>query len=467
MTGNAETFAPDCTESREFSSFRDPSGYLFWEHGEIYRWVSKAYAHQYQAATAAGLFARDVSAEKILRFEEVPGRADAETAVVLRPHQLKFVSYPYEWSFDQLKDAALVTLDLHIEALEHDLLLKDATAYNIQFVAGRPLLIDHLSFDFISEHSAWPAYGQYCRHFLAPLALMAYVDLSLGKLLQVHIDGIPLDLATSLLPKRTKLRPGLYLHLYMHAKMQRAHGSKRNQSGKKLSPQQLKAFALSLRSTVEKLKPRDQATEWAGYYRETNYSDTSFSAKREIVRELVSLAQPKTMWDIGGNNGEFSRAVGDLVSDIICMDIDPAAVNTNYNICKQTDRKNILPLVVDLTSPSPSIGFGNRERLELKQRGTPDLVLALALIHHLAISNNLPLQYIAAYLAELAQTLVIEFVDKSDSQVQRLLLNRRDIFPNYTEAGFEAAFVPLFDIEAKRPIPGSARTLYFMRRRQS
>ncbi|MDO9384803.1 MAG: hypothetical protein Q7T86_18305 [Hyphomicrobiaceae bacterium] len=451
---------------REFSSFRDPSGYLFWEHGQIYRRVLAPYAKQYDAATSAGLFARAISDGRLLPFEELPGRREAETTAILRPAQLTFVSYPYEWSFDQLKDAALVTLDLHLQALEHEMLLKDASAYNIQFVGGRPQLIDHLSFDFLSEYGAWPAYGQFCRHFLAPLALMAYVDLSLGKLSQLYLDGVPLELAASLLPRRTKLRPGIYLHLHLHAKMQKAHGGTRKKvSGRKLSAPQLKAIASSLRSLVASLKPRNQETEWGSYYEETNYTGTAFGAKRNIVREMMSAAQPKTMWDVGGNNGEFSRAVADLVPNIVCMDIDPAAVIANYNICKRTGVANILPLVVDLTNPSPAIGFANEERAALQGRSRPDAILALALVHHLAISNNLPLEYIAAHFADLAETLVIEFVEKSDSQVQRLLLNRKDIFPHYTEAGFEAAFGTRYEIEQKQPIPGAARTLYLMRRK--
>lgn len=462
------TVEPEAPRRPEFSSFRDPAGELYWQSGEIYRGINPSYERQFEAATRSGLLDACVARGLLLPFELLkPSAAGACYIAVLKPRQLPFISYPYEWSFDQLKDAAIATLELHLEALRHGMLLKDATAFNIQWVDGRPCLIDHLSFDLLTEHGVWPAYGQFCRHFLAPLALMAHVDLALGRLLQLYIDGVPLDLAARLLPRRTRFRPSLFMHLHLHARMVQKHGgSTRKVSGRPLTAESLAAIASSLLGLVRKLAPRRQATEWGSYYSDTNYSETAFSAKERLLRDLVQRSAPRTVWDIGANDGHFSRAIRDLAGHIVSMDIDPNAVNANYLKCKSEGIANIVPLVIDVASPTPAVGFANRERPALAERGHPDLIVALALIHHLAISGNVPFAHIAAFLAPQCRDLIIEFVPKSDSQVQRLLLNRHDIFGDYTEERFRQVFSSSFAIIDRRTIPASDRTLYLMRSRQ-
>jgi SAM-dependent methyltransferase len=453
---------------REVSSFRDPSGFLFWRDGSIYRYVAPAYARQFDRAQASGLYAESIEAGRLLPFELVEATTPetAEAVAILKPRQLVTVTYPYEWSFGQLKDAATLTLELHLAALKHDMLLKDASAYNVQFVDGRACFIDHLSFDLVSEHGLWPAYGQFCRHFLAPLALMAELDLTLGRLAQLYLDGIPLDVASSLLPRRTWLRPGLALHLHLHARMIRKHSSSQV-SVRSLSPSRLSALADSLLALVRRLSPKHQATEWGAYYADTNYSDAALEAKKHIVLDMVKRVAPKTVWDVGSNNGFFSHAVRDFSSQIICMDIDFAAVDQNYERCKRERVKNVMPLVADISNPSPGIGFGNRERLPLEERSRPDLIMALALVHHLVIARNIPFGQLARYFAARSEYLIIEYVPKSDSQVQRLLLNRKDVFDDYSEAGFRSAYSLHFDVIDERPIPSSQRTLFLMRRKSS
>jgi hypothetical protein len=449
---------------RETSSFRDPAGYLFWRDGKIYRCVLEGYRRQFRAAEETGLFRECQSNGSLLSFELSDVPAPEPCVAVLEPRQLPFISYPYEWSFDQLKDAALATLDLHLQALEKGMLLKDASAYNIQFVDGRPVLIDHLSFDLVADHGAWPAYGQFCRHFLAPLALMSYVDLGLGRLLQLHIDGIPLDLASALLPRKSWWKFGLTTHLHLHAKLTTKHaGTRKAAKTKVLSAEQLTVLARSLRSTVDSLRPAGKQTEWGDYYTDTNYSREAFETKHTVVRELVAQIRPSSVWDIGGNDGHFSRTLVDLTDRIICMDIDPAAVAKNYVACKTANISTVLPLVLDICNPSPGLGFANEERRSILTRDHPELVIALALVHHIAISNNVPLGDFASVLSRLTDHLIIEFVGKQDSQVQRLLVNRVDIFVSYTQAGFEAAFGAYFDVIERRPIPGSCRTLYLFK----
>jgi hypothetical protein len=456
----------DLQKRREFSSFRDPSGYLFWTGDEIFRHVAPSYCDTLNRALESGLMASLIERGLVLPFSLVEDMRLGAGATVLKPQQISLITYPYEWCFEQLKEAALATLDVHLAALEHDMMLKDASAFNIQFVRGRACLIDHLSIDNLSSHPAWPAYGQFCRHFLAPLALMAYTDLRLSGLAIHYIDGVPLDLASLLLPRHTRLKFGLAMHLHLHARMSTRHANtNKSVRGKPLSKAKHKAFAESLRSTVQKLRPKPQSTEWGNYYSGTNYSDDAAIAKGQMVRELVQRCGAQTIWDLGGNDGRFTRSIADLANELVTLDIDPIAVSANYAACRRDNITNVLPLVFDCCNPTPSIGFANKERPSLLQRGKPDLTLALALIHHLAISNNLPLSDIADFFAGISRFVIIEFVPKADSQVERLLLNREDVFTDYTIEKFRTDFSLVFNIIEERQIPGSVRTLFLLERR--
>ena len=391
---------------------------------------------------------------------------------VIRPERISFISYPYEWCFSQLQDAALTTLRIQELALERGLTLKDASAYNIQFRNGRPLLIDTLSFEPYAEGTPWVGYRQFCQHFLATLALMACRDVRLGQLFRVHIDGVPLDFASRLLFASTRFRFGLLTHIHLHARSQARHANDAAASATaagaaRVSRMGLRGLIDSLRSLVRSLSWEPGGTEWGDYYEETNYSASASEHKLELVRKLVASVRPATVWDLGGNTGLFSRLAVDAGAHVTSWDVDPAAVEKNYRHLRAEGPRPLLPLLLDLTNPSSAIGWANEERSSLCGRGPVDLVMALALIHHLAISNNVPLARVAEFFASLGPHLLIEFVPKHDSQVQRLLATREDIFDGYTRAGFEAAFGRRYETIEAHPIPESARTLYLLRRKQA
>ena len=404
--------------------------------------------------------------------ERVACAADPSYAYkVLKPVCVPFISYPYEWSFGMYQAAALATLDIQTEALTCGFCLKDATAYNIQFVDGRPVFIDTLSFERYEEGAPWVAYKQFCQHFLAPLALMARVDVRLGALMRDFMDGVPLDFASRLLGVRARWNPGLLMHVHLHGKSQIKHAGDASKHvaprQAKLSKMQLRGILESLRGTVKKLRWTPAGTEWADYYTFTNYSDSAFEAKRATVDRFIELAAPRSVWDLGANNGEFTRLAARRGIPSVAFDIDPAAVEKNYRMILHDKEQNLLPLVLDLTNPSPALGWAGEERDSFATRGPADLVLALAVIHHIAISNNVPLPRVAAFLARICRHLVIEFVPKEDSQVQILLASRKDVFPDYTQIGFEQAFGGWFDIVESSQVAGSQRTLYLMTARQS
>lgn len=450
-------------------SFRDPSGFLFQQDGVIYRQVNLVYKDEYDHLMDSGLYQALVDDNLLIPHEEVgiePPMPELAYKVI-KPEPIPFISYPYEWCFSQLRDAALTTLKIQRKALDFGMSLRDSSAYNIQFKSGRPIFIDTLSFGKYREGQPWVAYRQFCQHFLAPLSLMSYKDIRLSQLLCIYIDGLPLDLTGCLLPWRTRLRLSLLSHVHLHARSQKHFADKPiNVEQHRLSRYAFLGILNSLESTVKKLKWQPEGTEWADYYQDTNYSPQAFEHKKTIVAGFLDRVRPATLWDLGANVGIFSRLAGDRGIPTVSFDVDPAAVEKHYLDCVARGDTSILPLVIDLTNPSPGIGWENKERMSLKERGPADAVLALALVHHLAISNNVPLSRIAGFLSDISHWLIIEFVPKSDSQVQRLLATREDIFPDYTRQAFEQEFGRYFAIDDSADIRESQRTLYLMRRVQ-
>jgi len=450
------------------SSFRDPGGFIFFREGQPYRQINKMYKEHYDHFINSGLFEKLTKKNLIIPHKEVEdkGVKSEDCYKVIKPEKIPFVSYPYEWSFGQLKDAALITLKIQKLALEYGMILKDSSAYNIQFSAGKPIFIDTLSFKKYTEGAPWAAYRQFCQHFLAPLSLMSYRDARLNQLFRVFLDGPPLDLAASLLPFSARLRPALLAHLYLHGKSQARFGNKAiKKSAYSIKRHSLLALVDNLESAIKKLKWRMPETEWGKYYSHTNYSTEALEFKKQIITNFFNKIKPRMVWDIGANTGLFSRLAAQQGIKTISFDIDCAAVEKNYQECLIKSEKNILPLFLDLTNPSPAIGWDNKERMSLLERGPADTVMALALIHHLAISNNLPLGKIAKFFSKASQSLIIEFIPKTDSNVQKLLSSREDIFPDYTQENFESEFKKYFNIQTAVNIKGSDRVLCLMIRR--
>jgi hypothetical protein len=448
-------------------SFRDPSGFVFTRGGTLYRQVNSGFRPTFEAFLSSGLY-QELARDGLLVPHTDVGLEYAATAdafAVLRPERIPFVSYPYEWSFGELRDAALLTLELQQRALAHDFVLRDASAYNVQFRDGRPIFIDTLSFEPRVEGTPWIAYGQFCEHFLVPLALMGLTDVRCSTLLRSHLDGVPLDLGSRLLPRASYARLGMLLHVHLHAKAQSRYAGASVSAkgrGRTMSRNAVSGLLASLRSAVESLSWTPAGTVWAEYATDNSYTSAAARSKRDIVIEFLRPLGASTAWDLGANTGDYSRAAREVVPQVVSFDLDPAAVERNYRRVRDQSETGILPLVLDLANPSPAQGWAHRERLSLEQRGPADAVLALALIHHLAIGRNLPLPRIADFLARLCRSLVVEFVPKEDSQVQRLLQNRPDIFPDYTREGFEHAFGARFRIDSVRSVEDSGRQLYLM-----
>lgn len=448
------------------SSFRDPSGYIFNLEGNFFRAIHISYRDNFELLENSGLKSHLLSKNQILSYQSLNTtkfNLNKDYYKVIFPDQLKHISYPYEWCFSQYKDAALLTLDIQEASLKHGMSLKDASAFNIQFHYGKAVMIDTLSFEKYEEGQPWVAYKQFCQHFLAPLLLASYVDIRSLKLMQIFLDGVPLDFAVKQLSFLKLLKPMVFIHIYLHSKAQSKNAGKVNSIEKNISKNSLLGLIGTLKSIISSLKWIPKGTEWGEYYTDTNYSDVSMTKKRNILDSLLDELKPDLLWDIGGNNGDITRLASNKGVESILYDIDYAAIEKSYLTSKSKNEKNIASFVIDFTNASSSIGWNNKERLSIIERGPADVVLALALIHHLSISNNLPFKNVADFFSRIvSKSLVIEFVPKSDSQVQRLLRTRKDIFTNYNQDFFEKEFSKFFKIDRFIKVDNSDRVLYLM-----
>lgn len=452
------------TTKEHAASFRDPDGFVFYDQGTLRRYLSSEIASEFDSLKP---LYEALQAEGWLLPHSAPEKRE-DGSLILTPEPLDFMSYPYEWCFSQLKSAALLTLAIQKKALQFGATLIDASAFNVPMHRGRPVLIDLPSLRRRNEGEPWAGYRQFCEHFLAPLALMAKHGHGAQRLTSLHIDGIPLGLASSMLSWQTRLKSGLGAHIHLHARQQGRGGStEASKAAPQISDSGLRGLIDHLDATVAALTLPVEKTVWGDYYDATNYSSGAMAAKERVVAELIERITDRlsTCWDFGANDARFSRLAAQRGLFTLALDLDPAAIEHAWIEVQKRKETNLLPLVMDLSDPSPSRGFAHAERDSLQARGPADLALALALIHHLAIGHNIPLQRLAAFFADNCRWMILEFVPKADSQVQRLLASRRDIFPNYHEEGFQAAFEPYFHFRANAHIEGSQRTLYLLERR--
>ncbi len=446
------------------ASFRDPSGFIFSDGNLIYRQINLCYKEHYDHLINSGLYEKLVNLNLLIPHEELDvwENKSEQCYKIIKPKRIPFISYPYEWCFSQLKDAALAVLEINKIAFEYGMALKDATAYNVQFLNCKPILIDTLSFEKYQKGKPWVAYRQFCQHFFAPLILMKYKDVRLNQLSRIYLDGIPLNLASSLLSKWTYLKFSIFAHVHLHAKYQDHYADKRTRNHQ-MRPSHYLALIDNLEKNIQKLQLKISKSFWSHYYKITNYSPESFKHKKQIVAEFIDDIKPKNIWDLGSNIGAFSELANERGIHTISLDNDPITIETCYSTWKAKNKKNILPLIMDLTNPSPGIGWEHEERMSLIERGPVDMLLALALIHHLTISHNLPFQKVADFFRKICRYLVVEFVPKDDTQVSKLLANRDDLYVNYTQSYFEKAFSRYFNIIRFIKIRESKRIIYLMR----
>ncbi len=463
------------------ASFRDSCGYVFIGKNKVIRTVHRKYQEHYEHAVQSGLFATLQKEGLLFTFEEInpPPNLNHENAwKYLQSDKIPFISYAHEWSFPQLQEAALLTLKIQKIALEHGMSLKDASTYNVQFYKGKPIFIDTLSFEKRAENSPWQGYRQFCMHFLAPLALQSY-EHRLSRLTALWVDGIPLDIAWDLLPTKAALAPGLQMHLHLHAKAEKkfedARTAVKRVQEATLSTARLLELIGSLERTILALPQQKACGEWANYYEDTNYSANATQYKENLVYNVAQEIQNtleqdclSMAVDLGANTGKYSALLAKHFDIVIAADIDATAVGMHYQKLKDQP-SNIVPLVLDLANPSPSIGWAHEERASWLTRCQASLVSALALTHHLYFTAGIPWHKQAQFFANSLQengVLLIEFVPRNDSQVQRMLMARDNDFSDYDVDSFSQIFSEYFDEKARYAMQDSERTCIVYRKRE-
>lgn len=448
---------------RHPASYKDPSGFIFQASEKFYRQVNKIYAGHYDLLTRSGLSSMLREKRLLIAHEEVTENIlqSDDWYLTLLPEQVPFTSYPYEWCFEQLKDAALLTLEIVKFSVDKEMILKDATPYNVQFLHGKPIFIDTLSFEKYDPSLPWIAYRQFCESFLFPLLLSHHHKTSIQPFLNSYPNGIPANITAKLLPWKSRLHPGVSLHVFLQNKLSKK--TKKSGTATSFSKNKLLNLISHLDSIIRDLNNSDK-TEWSNYYTGSILSGEYLRKKEDLISNLLQKLDGTKLLDLGANEGFFSRLAASKKFDVIAIDKDDQCINALYKKVKEENITNILPLCMDLMNPSPASGFANKERASFGERIHTDAVMALALVHHLAIGNNLPLSKIAEYLYGFSHQLIIEFVPTEDEKVQLLLQNKEDIYPQYTQEHFENVFRQRFTITEKVRVPDSDRIIYLMKR---
>jgi hypothetical protein len=445
------------------SSYRDPSGFLFYHEGTLYRQVNQSFAEDFNEFIKGNLYESLVAKGLLVPHTDVPQNltGSPDWLATLQPEKVPLISYPYEWCFDMWKDAALVTLACAGEAMEKNMMLKDASAYNVQLHRGQMRFIDTLSFEKYDEGQPWIAYRQFCEHFLAPLSVMHYRKMPLSPLFLAYPDGLPLPLAASLLPSRSKWNLNAYLHLHLHARMSAKQGGKPTKQAA-FNRQKMKNILRSLEDLVRSFSLSKPTGVWSDYYDEAAQREDYLARKKEIIGGWLDKGNYTSAIDVGANEGEFSMLAAERKMFTISCDFDHYSVNNLYRKVKKEGIENIHPLVMDLGHPSPAIGVNNKERSAFTERARSGVVMALALIHHLAIGRNIPFEHIAEFFESLGPELIVEFVPKEDEKVKLMLEQKKDVYGWYSHQSFLEAFTKRFKILNQQPVGASGRTLYLM-----
>jgi SAM-dependent methyltransferase len=462
----------------EPGSFRDPDGAVFHQDGEVLRGLSARAAHDWERLRSTAFFGRLTESGRLVRTEEYDGEAPPSPrgdawAKVLRHERVPVVTYPYEWPFAMLREAAALQLEVLAAALDEGMSLKDGSAYNVQFVGSRPTFIDLGSFE--ASSGPWPGYRQFCQTMLFPLLVQAHLGTPFQPFLRGSIDGLtPSDVAGMFSGVR-RFRKGVLRNVTLHSVLERkvtaaSQDVRSDLEASGFSTELAKSVAKNLLKLVRGLEVAkrgsasdDEHSVWSDYRDTCSYSDADARAKRDFVGAALAEGERRTVLDLGANDGEYSLLAAEHADHVVAVDGDEKVVDLLYRRLRAAGNEKILPLVMNLADPSGGLGWRNRERAPFVDRVRPDVTLALALVHHLTIAANVPLPEVVAWLADLGGRTVVEFPHTDDVQVKRLLANKpAGLFDDYRRDAFEALLGERFLVHRQETLPGGTRTIYLV-----
>ena len=460
----------------EPGSFRDREGRVFYREDKVYRALSPKALEDWRALEQTAFFQRAQQDGRVVATSETDAaqRPDDDDealswAGVLEHERVPLISYPSEWSFGMLRDAALLQLDLLLDALEEGFVLKDSSAFNVQWRGTDPVFIDVPSFQRLEPGEPWVGYLQFCQQFLYPLLLTAHKDVPFNGWLRGQVDGLqPADMS-ALFSGLGRFRRGVFTHVFLQAKLAAATADApravRNEARELgFSAELIKNNARRMRKLVAGLEWKRSSSEWSSYGSSHNYSEEEHRAKESFVARAAASRDWHLLWDVGCNDGRFTRVAAAHCREAVAVDIDPLVVDRLYQDLRSrpVEGARVLPLVGDVADPTPARGWRGLERASLQDRMQPDLLLALALVHHLVIGRNVPTAQLVEWLASFGCHLIVEFPTRRDSMVKRLLLNKEDHYDDYRVEFFEERLARHFEILERQEQAEGERVLYFV-----
>lgn len=442
-------------------SFRDPASRVVLGDTTVTRILDERGLADWRALAATEFMGRAVQAGTLIPSTEVPSE---EGAGALEHPRLPFISYPFEWTFSMLRDAAILQLDLMEQALADGMILKDATPYNIQFPAGRPQFIDVGSFERYRAGEPWVGYRQFCRQFLYPLMLRSWVGIPFQPWLRGDPEGPTAAQMWKLLPVRRKASPAAVLHVGLQARAEarlKGEAVRSSLAEAGFSADLILANLRKLRSLIESFEWETDDAEWAEY-QACDHVGRDRSDKSDFLARALAAHEPTAVVDLGANDGHFSRIAVEGGALAIAIDGDEAVLDRLYSgLARGT---TLVPVLADLGNPSPAQGWAGVERPGLFDRVAPDLVVAYGLIHHLIYTASVPPAQVVEWLASFEAPVVVEYVAPDDPMVRRLTANKRDeeLHPDRDRAGFERLVSARFRVAEERGLSGDTRWLYHL-----
>ncbi len=453
----------------EPASFRDPDSAVFYADRRVLRGLSEQGASDWRKLAGTDFFPRLVDEGQIVRTapyqaEAPPGPRGEPWSLVLEHERIPVVSYPFEWPFAMLREAAVCHLELLLAALDEGITTKDGTAYNVQFVGSRPVFIDLGSFE--TATGPWPGYRQFCQTFLFPLLIQAHLRIAYQGLLRGSLDGLQPADVRGMFGGLRRFRRGVFRHVYLHSVAERRVTSSSESVKAELGragfgTELAKATVAKTLKLVRRLEVKRSGTAWSDYRDTCSYTDDDATTKHAFVEAALAARPSRCVLDLGANDGAYSMLAAGHAEQVVAVDGDEAVIDGLYRRLRHDGVTNVLPLVMNLSDPSPGLGWRNQERAPFAARVRPDLVLSLALVHHLAITANVPLPEVVDWLHGFGARLVVEFVDRPDPMTRRLLSNKPPgLFDDYRIDHFEKLLTDRFHITERQVVPSGTRTLY-------
>lgn len=443
-------------------SFRDPNGQIYRYQQRILRRIAPSAVNEFHDLRQCGFIQQLIQSQRLLPESLIAPPSElvqSEQELWLEHPPLPFISYPYEWTFSALKNAAVFQLELLQDALQNNIILSDASAYNIQFIGAQPVFIDHLSFRRYESGQLWQGHRQFCQQLLYPLWLSAWCKLPYQTWYRGQPQGIANELFLPLLPWHKKCLKQPLLHSVLPHWLEKSAAATPLQKKPKLPKTTLVSMLQQLQKNIESLKPSLPSSAWQGYQKTPYFSAEQQAFKQKVVTDFIQTLKPACLLDLGCNQGEFAAlALQHGANYVVGLDSDLNALEKAFQRA-QDQKLAFLPIYMDLADPSPNQGFAELERLGLNQRARFDALLGLAILHHLMIGQNIPMNALCDWLTSLAPRGLIEFVPKQDPMVKSLLHYRQDIFTHYNWENFVTALEQKAMIKQITLIPDTERRL--------